>query len=93
MTEPTHHLRADVSAQLDIVLARVLLHVGIDDMETARESLRDALADAWHHGWMTGHDDGATMRSPVTESPYSRQPAMPAPVAGGETRDESGQIS
>lgn len=93
MTEPTHHLRPDVSAQLDIVLARVMLHVGIDDMETARESLRDAFSQVWHHGWMAGHDDGVTQRSPLTDSPYHRRPAAPAAGGSSETPDESDAIS
>lgn len=93
MTEPTHDLRPDVSAQLDIVLARVMLHVGIDDLEVAREVLRDALADSWHHGWMSGHDDGSERRYPLTESPYLRRPATPAGENAAEKPANSDRIS
>jgi hypothetical protein len=93
MTEPTHDLRPDVSAQLDIVLARVMLHVGIDDLEIARETLRDALSDSWHHGWMSGHDDGVERRRPVSENPYHRRPATPAGGNAAENAANSDAIS
>lgn len=93
MTEPTHHLRPDVSAQLDIVLVRIMLHVGIDDLEVARDVLRDALAEAWHHGWMSGHDDASEMRRPLTESPYMRRPATPAAETQPADQGESPTIS
>lgn len=72
MTEPTHHLRADVAVQLDIVLTRVMLQVGLDDLETAREILRRELSEAWHLGWMTGFDDSRDQRYPTTVNPYVR---------------------
>lgn len=73
MTEPTYHLRPDVAAQLDILLSALLVQVGLDDLETARERLREDLAAAWHLGWMAGHDDMAERRSPVTPNPYRRR--------------------
>lgn len=93
MTEPTHELRPDVSAQLDIVLARVMLHVGIDDLEVARDSLRDALSEAWHHGWMSGHDDAVEQRRPVSENPYHWRPATPAARNAEENAANSDAIS
>lgn len=70
MTEPTHEIRRDVAALLDMSLASIMLSVGIDELETAREKLREQLADAWHQGWMAGHDNGVQRTSPVP-NPYS----------------------
>lgn len=72
MTEPTHHLRRDVAAQLDIVLSGILLSVGLDELERARERLREELSAAWHQGWMSGHTDGIERRSPTSPNPYHR---------------------
>lgn len=93
MTEPTFRLRPDVSAQLDIVLARILVHVGIDDLETARDCIRDALSDAFHHGWMSGHDDATEQRRPTTENPYHWITEKSVAAGGGETQGESDTIS
>jgi hypothetical protein len=69
MTEPTHDLRRDVAAQLDILLTGIMLQVGLDDLEAARERLRGTLASAWHDGWMAGFDDSAEQRKP-SQNPY-----------------------
>jgi hypothetical protein len=69
MTEPTSHYRPDVAVHLDIVLARIMAQVGLDELDTARERLARHLAAAWHDGWMAGHEDGTNHRSP-TSNPY-----------------------
>jgi hypothetical protein len=69
MTEPTHHLRPDVSAQLDMILARVMSPVGHDQLDLARERLCRYLASAWHAGWMAGHANGSEHELP-TPNPY-----------------------
>lgn len=69
MTEPTHHLRPDVVAQLDIVVQRLEAAVGLEHGDTPRLILRDALADCWHHGWLSGYDD-ADRRGETTPNPY-----------------------
>lgn len=71
MTEPTNHLRADVSAQLDIVIAGILANVGLDDLEEARERLRAALSSAWSQGWQAGWDEGAHYTG-AHKNPYHR---------------------
>jgi len=69
MTEPTHEIRRDVAALLDIQLARILVSVGTDDLELAREKLRAYLSRAWHDGWRAGYYDGHTAGQP-SPNPY-----------------------
>jgi hypothetical protein len=69
MTEPTHHLRRDVAAQLDILLAGIMANVGLDQLDDARHLLRLALADAWSVGERTGWRDSFGDTVPA-QNPY-----------------------
>lgn len=70
MTEPTHHLRPDVEVQIDKLIARVMLQMGLDEIDMARDNVREVLSSAWHSGWMAGFDDSNEQRRPTAENPY-----------------------
>jgi len=69
MTEPTHHMRADVAAQLDILLAGIMVNVGLDDLDGARRVLRESLADAWDLGEKLGWQESGYQDSRA-QNPY-----------------------
>jgi hypothetical protein len=54
MTEPTHHYRRDVEAQLDNLIKLIPLQVGQGGMSQARRDLRAALSAAWSNGAIAG---------------------------------------
>lgn len=72
MTEPTHHLRRDVAAELDVLLTGVLMAQGFDQLERARDVLRHALARAWQAGeragWRGSLPDEQTPVNPYDET-------------------------
>jgi len=69
MTEPTHHLRRDVAVELDILLGDVLSSHGWDNLDRARDYLRDALARAWAAGERAGWR-GSFPDEPSPVNPY-----------------------
>lgn len=72
MTEPTHHMRRDVEVQIDMLITRTMLHMGLDEIQDARSMLRQVLASTWTHGFVTGAeltvDDVETVRNPYVET-------------------------
>lgn len=75
MTEPTHHLRRDVAAQLDILLASIMANVGLDQLDDARRVLRLELATAWdlgeRSGWRDSFGDTVPAQNPYRETDKS----------------------
>lgn len=69
MTEPTHHLRADVMALVDVILEQIEGAVTPLERRLALERLRRHLSHAWHQGWLAGFDD-ANEHRPTTPNPY-----------------------
>lgn len=69
MTEPTHHVRRDVAAELDILLSGVLMAQGFDDLDKARSLLRHYLARAWQAGERSGYRSVLHDRTP-DQNPY-----------------------
>lgn len=75
MTEPTHNMRPDAYAQIEMLAKRIAARLGADDVEVAWDILRNGLSDAWHHGWMTGYDDSNEHRRP-SPNPYHETDIM-----------------
>ena len=72
MTEPTHHYRPDVVAQLEYLLDATHDQDSRDLKQTARKSLRSALANAWTAGYVRAslprHDDDFDVVNPYDET-------------------------
>lgn len=69
MTEPTHHYRPDVEAQLDLLMDITRGQESRELEQAARLALRLALAGAWTVGWITGRTEGAG-EEPAVQNPY-----------------------
>ena len=72
MSEPTHHYRPDVVAQLEYLLDATRDQDSRMLEEAARESLRAALANSWTAGFVAAslprHDDVVDVVNPYDET-------------------------
>lgn len=77
MTEPTHHYRPDVEAQLDLLMDITRGQESRALEEAARTALRLALAGAWTVGWIHGRVpvDGDELPA---QNPYDEMAAAQA---------------
>jgi hypothetical protein len=71
MTEPTHHLRRDVAAQLDVILTIITTQIDHHDRDAARRYLRQELGAAWSlgesAGWRASFEDEQSAPNPYDE--------------------------